>query len=153
MLDNGRQMEVLDFQRQALEDYFDGIRETLIILSKKAGKTTLLGALALYHLLTTPDAECVIAAASRDQASILYDHARGFVRRTAALQDQIEVKRGYRELRVSDGDGRIRVLAADVYTADGVLPTLALFYELHRHRSSELYGVFRDGSARETARC
>jgi phage terminase large subunit-like protein len=37
------------------------------------------------------------------------------------------------------------VLAADVDTADGVIPTLALVDELHRHKSAGLYGIFRDG--------
>jgi phage terminase large subunit-like protein len=37
------------------------------------------------------------------------------------------------------------VLAADVDTADGVIPTLALVDEMHRHKSAGLYGVFRDG--------
>lgn len=30
-------------------------------------------------------------------------------------------------------------------TADGVIPTLALVDELHRHKSADLYGIFRDG--------
>lgn len=145
VLDNRRPMRLEPFQRVALADYFAGIRETLILLPKKNGKTSLLAALALYHLLTTRDAECVIAAASRDQATILYDQARGFVHRTPALAEQVVVKRGYRELRNVDDDGRVRVLAADVDTADGVLPTLALVDELHRHKTGDLYGVFRDG--------
>ena len=29
-------------------------------------------------------------------------------------------------------------------TADGVIPTLALVDEMHRHKSAALYGVFRD---------
>ena len=33
----------------------------------------------------------------------------------------------------------------DVDTADGVIPTLALVDELHRHKTADLYGVFRDG--------
>ena len=55
------------------------------------------------------------------------------------------VKRGYREIRSRRDAGRIRVLAADVDTADGVIPTLALVDELHRQPSAGLYGVFRDG--------
>jgi phage terminase large subunit-like protein len=144
-LDNGRPMLVEDFQREILADYFAGARETLILLPKKNGKTTLLAALALYHLLTVDDAECVVGAASKDQATILFDQARGFVRRTASLQPHVLSKPGYRELRAPEGGGRVRVLAADVDTADGVLPTLALVDELCRHKSAELYGVFRDG--------
>lgn len=145
VLDSGRPMTLEPFQRRMLADYFDGVRETLVLIPKKNAKTTTLAALALYHLLVTPDAECVIAAASRDQATILFDAARGFVQRTPQLAEQVIVKRGYRELRAADGDGRVRVLAADVDTSDGVLPTLALVDELHRHKTSDLYGVFRDG--------
>jgi phage terminase large subunit-like protein len=59
-----------------LADYFDGTRETLILLPKKNGKSTTLAALALFHLIATLDAECVIGAASRDQATILYGARR-----------------------------------------------------------------------------
>ena len=128
-----------------LADYFNGVIETLVLVGKKNGKSTLLGALALYHLCTTPNAECVIAAASRDQATILFDQAFGFVRRSPQLQERVVVKRGFREIRSLRDQGRIRVLASDVDTADGVIPTLALVDELHRHKSAGLYGVFRDG--------
>jgi phage terminase large subunit-like protein len=128
-----------------LGDFFDGTTETLIVISKKNGKSTLLAAIALFHLITTIDAECVIAAASRDQATILFDQAAGFVKRSEGLQALVAVKKGFREIRSAGDRGRIRVLASDVDTADGVIPTLALVDELHRHRSADLYGVFRDG--------
>jgi len=145
VLEDGGPMLLEPFQHTMLVDYFDGVRETLVLLSKKNGKTTLLAALALFHLLLVDDAECVIAAASRDQATILYDQAGGFVRRTPELQQRVIAKRGYREIRSLRDSGRIRVLAADVDTADGVIPTLALVDEMHRHKSAALYGVFRDG--------
>lgn len=133
------------FQWVLLADYFDGVIETLVLLPKKNGKTTLLAALALYHLVVTPDAECVIGATSRDQASILYEQATGFVARSEGLQRRVVTKGGYRQIRSRRDGGRIRVLAADVDTADGIIPTLALVDELHRAKSSGLYGVFRDG--------
>jgi phage terminase large subunit-like protein len=145
MLDSGGPMELEPFQHEMLAGYFAGSVETLILIPKKNGKSTLLGALALFHLIITPDAECVIGAASRDQATILYDQAAGFVRRSPGLAQRVDVKRGYREMRSRRDAGRIRVLAADVDTADGVIPTLALVDELHRHKSAGLYGIFRDG--------
>lgn len=126
-----------------LSDLFDGVRETLILIPKKNGKSTLLGALSLFHLCTTPDAECVIAAASRDQAQIMLRQAQGFIRRSPSLQKRLQVKQ--REIVHNGLNGRIRVLASDSDTADGVIPTLALVDELHRHKSADLYGVFRDG--------
>jgi phage terminase large subunit-like protein len=143
-LEQGRPMALEPFQKRVLRDYFGGTRETLVLLPKKNGKSTLLAALALFHLLSTPDAECVIAAASREQAMILFDAAAGFVRRSG-LTRHTRIQGGYRQIRNLADSGRIRVLAADVDTADGVRPTLALVDELHRHRSAALYGVFRDG--------
>jgi phage terminase large subunit-like protein len=142
-LENGEALELHAFQRRMLADYFAAATETLILLPKKNGKSTLLSALALYHLVVTEDAECVIAAASRDQASIMLRQARGFIRRSEPLRRLMEVKQ--REITSLVDDGRIRVLASDVDTADGVIPTLALVDELHRHKSADLYGVFRDG--------
>ena len=138
-------MRLEPFQRRLLADYFAGTTESLVLLPKKNGKTTLLAALALHHLIETSEAECVIGAASRDQATILFDQAAGFVRRTPALQEDVVVRRGYRSIVSKHHAGRIRVLAADVDTVDGVTPTLALVDELHRHKSAGLYGVFRDG--------
>lgn len=142
-LENGDPLVLEAFQRTMLTDLFGGARETLILLPKKNGKTSLLGALAIYHLCTTPDADCVIAAASRDQAAIMLRQAQGYIRRSPGLQARLTVKQ--REIVHEALGGRVRVLASDVDTADGVIPTLALVDELHRHRTSDLYGVFRDG--------
>jgi phage terminase large subunit-like protein len=142
-LDNGKPFVLEPFQRLMLADMFGGTRETVILLPKKQGKTTLMSALALFHLLSTQDADCVIAAASRDQAGIMLRQAQGFIRRSPGLQSRLIVKQ--REIVHKLHGGRIRILASDVDTADGVIPTLALVDELHRHKTADLYGVFRDG--------
>ena len=46
-LEDGSPMELEDFQREMLDGYFAGAIETLILISKKNGKSTLLAALAL----------------------------------------------------------------------------------------------------------
>ncbi len=143
-LENGKPLELYPGQKKMLRDFFLGARETLILVPKKNGKTTLLAALALYHLLVTRDASCVIGAASRDQATILYDQATGLIERSG-LWKLFNSQKGYRRIDAKWDRGRIRVLAADENTADGVIPTLALVDELHRHKTDGLYGVFRDG--------
>lgn len=144
-LDSGKKFRLESFQRTLLRDYFHGVTETVVILPKKNGKTTLLSALALYHLKKTPQAECVIAASSRDQAKILFNQAAKMVK-ASGLEGEFDVKSGYREIRYQGDENCVmRVLAADAHTADGVIPTLALVDELHRHKSAELYGVFTDG--------
>ena len=150
-------LRIEPFQVFLLALYFAGIQELVILIPKKNGKTTLLAALALYHLLMVAKAECIIVASSRDQAMILLNQAVKLIEdagleRRALPGDRHEPTRyagvyeihdGYRLIRFEQG--RIRVLAADADTADGIIPTLALVDELHRHRSRELYGVLRDG--------
>ncbi len=132
-----------DFQRTFLQDYFAGSRELVVLLPKKNGKSSVLGALSLYHLLTTPFAEVVVVAASRDQAGILLRQVVGFIRRSNSLTARLTVKQ--REIVNERLGGRIRILASDSDTVDGQLPTLVIVDELHRHRTPALYGILRDG--------
>jgi phage terminase large subunit-like protein len=141
-LDSGRPLVVEPFQRTMLGDFFAGARETLCLLPKGNGKTTLLGSLALFELVTRADSEVVIAAASRDQAAIMLRQAEGFVRRSDGLRARLRVK--VREVVHPGLGGRLRILAADADTGDGTIPTLCLVDELHRHKSGELYAVLRD---------
>lgn len=157
VLDSGKPFELEWFQRLILRGFFAGITEVVVLLSKKNGKTTLLAALAIYHLIYTPDAACYIAASARDQAKIMYDQACGFLERkdpasgrllpqAAALQKRVMLRKGSRELRSRKDSGFVWVLSGDKDTADGVIPTLALVDELHRHKDNgQLYGVLHDG--------
>lgn len=142
-LDTRRPFVLEGFQRTILADFFAGTTETLVLLPKKNGKSTLVAALALYHLLTTENAEGYIAASSREQAGIILKQARKFIRNSLALQRHFEMKQ--REIVNVADEGMVKVLAADVDTADGVIPTFAVVDEMHRAKSTELYGVFSDG--------
>jgi len=144
-LDNGRPFTLEPFQRTILRDYFAGARETLVLIPKKNGKTTLMAALIVYHVAYVDEARCYLAASSIKQAGLCYDFAKGFVNRSAALQRRLLVRAGTREIRSKRDDGFAVVLAADSDTADGVGPTLAIVDELHRAKSTALYDVFRDG--------
>lgn len=154
VLENKRPMQLEPFQRLMLADYFGGTRESLVLIPKKNGKTALLAALGLFHLLSVDDADICIVAASRDQAMRLFEAARGFIQRSPSVKDRLRVLRGYREIRRPDPEdprnpkafrGIMKVYAADADTFDGWLGTLGLIDELHRHQSSDTYGLVRDG--------
>jgi phage terminase large subunit-like protein len=136
-------LKLYGYEREILSDYFAGTAiETVCIIPKKNGKSTLLAALALYHIFMVPDAVCLIGASARDQATLIFWQAGKLIEK-AGLSDVFDVKGGYRHIRY--GSAWIRVLAGDAKTADGIGPTLALVDELHRHANSDLYAVFRDG--------
>jgi len=114
-------------------------RETLALLARGNGKTSLAAALAVYHLLTTRRPAAYVGAASRDQARILFEAARDIVRSSAALERHVTVR--HRELRARGG--HLRILSSDGPRAHGLQPTLAIVDELHAHRDPELYIALR----------
>jgi phage terminase large subunit-like protein len=137
-LDSGQRMQLADFQRFLLEPYLAGATESVLSTPKGQGKSTLLGALALYELLSAPESDIIIAAASRDQAAVLLGQAAGFVRRSPALSRRVRMTR--REIHLPARSGRLRVISADANTGDGLLPwPVVLCDELHRWRSADLF--------------
>lgn len=143
VLDNGDTWEPEDFQLAFVEDLFAGYREVWLVVPEGNGKTTLLAGVALYHGDYTPDAMVPIGASSRDQTKILHDQAGGFVRRTPGMDKRFRVYDGYRRIDCLRTNGSIQVFAADDRTGDGVIPTLPLLDELHRHRDLRLYRTWR----------
>jgi phage terminase large subunit-like protein len=100
------------------------------------GKTTLLAAIALHHLITVPRAAVYCAASSREQARILFEAAAMFARE---LEHPNIVVR-HLDLRWCDDPGEpnvftrhLRVLAADAPKLHGLTPSLAIIDELHAH--------------------
>lgn len=139
VLDNGEQWKLEPFQAAFVKDFFEGRPENWLIIPEGNGKTTLLAGIALYHCEFTDSAWVPIGASSRDQAKILHLQAGGFVRRTPRLRDIFRVYDGYRKIVHKESGSFIEVFANDDRTGDGVIPTLALIDELHRHRDLSLY--------------
>lgn len=142
-LDNGRPFVLESFQEQLAADLFAGFPENWWILPEGSGKTTFLAAVALYHGDYTESAMVPIGASSREQAEILYRQAEGFISRTRGLRDRFRAYDGYRRIACKRTGGRIQVYAADDRTGDGIIPSLALIDELHRHRDLRLYRTWR----------
>lgn len=144
------------FQEAYAADLFSGIPEAWLVVPEGNGKTTLLAGIALYHCEFQPFAVVPVAAASREQAEIMYRQAEGFVLRSPRLHELVhspiqeakgkrktDVPRflcleGYRRINHHAG-GRIQVFAADDRTGDGIIPTLGIIDEPHRQRDLSLY--------------
>lgn len=117
--------------------------EIWLIVPEGNGKTTLLSGVALYHGDYTQDAAVLMAASSRDQCGLLLSQGIGFVRRSPGFDQRFRTYEGYRRIDCLRTSGTIQVFAADDRTGDGVIPTLALLDELHRHRNLRLYRTWR----------
>jgi phage terminase large subunit-like protein len=127
-----------DFQRLILREYFAGTRELLVLVPRGNGKTTLAAALSLYSLCTSDRPAIYCAAASRDQARLLFDQAKRFASHPL-LADRVTPR--FSELRVRDGF--MRVISSDAPRQFGLQPTLVLCDELHAWPSDALYVALR----------
>jgi phage terminase large subunit-like protein len=68
-------LPVEPFQQRIAEAAAGPEREFVTLCPRGQGKTSLVAALALHHLLLVPDAAVYCAAASRDQARVLFEAA------------------------------------------------------------------------------
>jgi len=143
LLDTEEPWELEDFQAAWLRDVFRGFLESWLIIPEGNAKTTLAGGLVLYHARYRKGARVPVAASSRDQAEWLYQAAAGFVERSPSIEHLFKCQEGYRRIKCESMSSRIQIFAADDRTGDGVIPTLALLEELHRHRTLRLYRTWR----------
>jgi phage terminase large subunit-like protein len=142
-LDNGEAWVLEDFQASFVTDLFSGVPECWLVVPEGNGKTTLAAGLALYHAQFRKTAWISVAAAASDQALILYRQAEGMVQRSDYLARYFRCLEGSRRINCEGTYSRIQVLSAEDRTGDGVIPTLCIVDELHRHRDLRLYRTWR----------
>ena len=100
-VESGKPLKIREFQKAILRDHFGAGRELVVVIPKKNGKTTLLAALALYHLHANPQAEIPVVAASRDQAGVMFRQAEKLVRNSG---ERVE---GHRRPRPGPAQARV----------------------------------------------
>jgi phage terminase large subunit-like protein len=134
-------LDLEPFQRKIATAAGGPERELAVLLPRGNGKTSLVAAYALHRLITGPG-HVYAAAASREQARILYEYAAQYAR---TLADENIVDR-HLELRWCP-DPRyprvftrhLRVLAADAPRLHGLTYGLAIVDELHAHPNDQVY--------------
>lgn len=129
-------------------------RECLLYVAKKNGKSAWVAGLVIYVMLCDHElgAELYSAAASRDQAALIFSHAVGMVKQEAELSSRLRVygAAGGTQSRSITYEGEMssyKCLSADANTADGSSPHFAAIDELHRHKSAELSDVLQKSTA------
>jgi phage terminase large subunit-like protein len=130
------------FQRRIVRGAAGPEREFVCLMPRGSGKTSLSALLAVHHLLTVPDAAIYCAAASREQARILFEAAQRYAR----TLDHPNVVFRHLELRWCEDPGEpkvfsrfMRVLAADAPRLHGLNFSLAILDELQAHANDEVY--------------
>jgi len=143
ILDNGEHWTLEGFQAEIVEDIFSGVSECWVVIPEGSAKTTLMSAIGVYHADFTPSANCLVAAASREQAETLFSQAAGLIARSPGFDKRFRVFEGYRRIVSHATGGLLQVKAADDRTGDGAIPSLGILDEIHRHRDLKLYRTWR----------
>lgn len=124
-------------------------REVLVFVPRKNGKTPWAAALGLYVLACDDEQgqQNYIAAADREQAGMLFRHAKGMVELEPELSDRFRTYGG----RAEAGQSRsivyekkgsfLRVISADAESKHGGNSHLILIDELHAQPNRELVDV------------
>jgi phage terminase large subunit-like protein len=120
-------------------------REAMIAVPRKNNKTTLCAGLALFTLFCDKEegAEIYCAAASRDQARMVFDTAANMVRRSPQLQRRAHIVDTTSRIVLQNTASYIRAIAAEATTAHGFNAHTVIMDELHTQPSRELYDVLK----------
>jgi hypothetical protein len=134
-------LDLEPFQRRIVRAAGGRERELAVLLPRGCGKTSLQAAYSLWHLVTRPG-HVYCAAASREQARILFEYASAYAR----ILDHPKVVDRHLELRWCPDPKHprvftrhLRVLAADAPRLHGLTYGLAIVDELHAHPNDQVY--------------
>lgn len=138
----------LDEHGRAVRRY----RKCFLFVSRKNGKTPLASGIGLYLLFcdNEPGAQIYVAAGDRDQASLLYRHAKGMIEREPFLSERSKVYAGtgHKSIQLtSDPASVFKVLSADADTKHGGNTHAVIIDELHVQPNRDLVDVLSTSMA------
>lgn len=120
------------------------VRRAILSIARKNGKTALIAALVLCHLIgpeAIPNGEIYSAANDREQAAQVFKVARQIVEADPELKVMVRVIPSTKTL-VCYGNGSFyRAISAEAGTKHGLNPSFVIFDELAQARDRELYDV------------
>ncbi len=147
----GQKFKVRPWQREILEGIYrtdgDGrrmVRQALITMPRKNGKTGLTAALALVHLCG-PEAEkrgqVYSAAADRNQASLIYNEMKAIILAVPELAARVIIRDFTKHLEDTVTGSIFMALSADAKTKHGFSASCIIYDELAQAPDRKLYDV------------
>lgn len=129
------------------EDGYRQYRYAYLEIPKKNGKTTLIGALGVYHLVCDPpQGQIYCCAADKKQAGLVYKAAVAMIDQDEELGKILKVKESTKEIFNLETGTIFTVLSAEAYTKHGINPTVVIFDELHAQPNRDLWDVMTFGA-------
>lgn len=120
------------------------VRRAILSIARKNGKTALIAALVLCHLVgpeAVPNGEVFSAANDREQASQVFKVAAQMVRADPDLSMMLKVVDSTKVISCYSNGSFYKAMSAEAGTKHGLNPTVVIFDELAQAKSRELYDV------------
>lgn len=139
----GSPLRLSEFQKRFIREVYDnpaGTRRGFLSIARKNGKSALIAALMLAHLVgpeAVQNAQLVSGAMSRDQAALVFNLAAKMVQLSPLLSKEIRIVPSGKRLIGLPLNTEYRALAADGKTAHGLSPVLAILDEVGQVRGSQ----------------
>ena len=153
---SGKPFLLFPWQEQIIRDLFGTIKEngyrqfntSFIEICKKAGKSELAAAVALYMLCGDNEegAEIYGCANDRQQATIVYNVARDMVLQSPLLMERIKIIESQKRLVYVPTRSIYQALSSDVASKYGYNVHACIFDELLGQPNRKLYDVMTKGS-------
>jgi phage terminase large subunit-like protein len=120
------------------------VRRAILSIARKNGKTALIAALVLVHLIgpeAVQNGEIYSAANDRDQAAQVYKVASQIVRADPELSEVLKCVDSTKTIACYGNGSFYRAMSSESGTKHGLNPTFVIFDELAQAKTRELYDV------------
>lgn len=120
-------------------------RQGYLSFARKAGKSTLAAGLGLYHLVADGEqgAEVYTAAASRDQASLIFSEAACMTMQSPELQARLTVSRATKRIVDRQTMSTMKAVSAEAPNLHGLNASFIVIDEIAQQPHRELYDVLQ----------
>lgn len=145
---------IRDIYEPVGEDMARLVREAVLSVARKNGKTALIAALVLVHLIgpeAVANGEVYSAANDKDQAGIVFKFAAQLLRADDVLMQHVKIIDSRMRITCPANGSFYRALSRDSKTKHGLNPTFSIYDELAQSLDRELYDTLNtsDGARDE----
>lgn len=147
----GQSFKLLPFEKKFIRDVYGPhrkrrrtVRRAILSIARKNGKTALIAALVLVHLVgpeAIENGEIYSAANERDQAAQIYKVASQIVRADPELESMLRCIDSTKTIVCYSNGSFYRAISSEAGSKHGLNPSVVIFDELAQARNRELYDV------------
>jgi len=118
------------------------VRRAILSIARKNGKTALIAALVLVHLIgpeAEQNGEIYSAATERDQAAIVFKFAAQLVRANPVLKTHLTIVDSLKRIACHSNGSFYQAVSAEAGSKMGFNPTVAIYDELAQAKNPNLF--------------